>query len=158
ADVQDGATLTIEPKEAGLDKQTVPLKDVLAGKTHKLWGGAAAVRLISTTWAITAGKTEDDFPAACYGPDGTLWIAYVSYTLRDATRRIEQKPFPEQPRDFKALYQPGFADQLFVKAYRGGHWSDPIAVTGANEDLARCAIGAEGNGTVWVVYAANRKD
>src|SRR6266542_4995017 len=60
ADLKDDAALTIEPKEAGRAKQTVALKDVLAGKTHKLWDGAAAVRLVSTAMPITAGSKNED--------------------------------------------------------------------------------------------------
>src|SRR5439155_20696446 len=37
-----------------------------------------------------------------------------------------------------------------------GKWGERIAVTGASEDLARCAIAAESNGEVWVAYCANR--
>src|SRR5436305_1570884 len=41
-------------------------------------------------------------------------------------------------------------------AYREGKGGGPMAVTGASEDLARCAIAAESNGEVWVAYCANR--
>src|SRR5439155_1507501 len=109
----------------GRGRLTVALADVLKGRTQALWGGAAAVRLVSTATPAVSGKNEDDYPAAAYGPDGTLWLAYVSYTVRDDTRRIEQKPYREQPKDFKALYTPAFADQVWVKSYRGGKWSAP---------------------------------
>jgi hypothetical protein len=155
--VKDDATLTVEPKDADRPKEVVALKDVLAGHSKKLWAGTAVVRLVTTATPVVTAKTEDDFPAAAYGPDGTLWLAYISYTVRDETRRIEQPPFKEQPKDFRALYTPEFADQLFVKYYRDGKWSDPIAVTGAHEDLVRCAIGAEKDGAVWVAYSANRQ-
>src|SRR5262249_2515759 len=49
-----------------------------------------------------------------------------------------------------------FRDQLFVKPYRDGKWGEPIPMTGAAEDLVRCAIAAEGDGSVWVAYAAHR--
>jgi hypothetical protein len=156
ADVKDNATLTVEPKDGEKKKETVPLAEVLKGRTHPLWGGTAAVRLISTATPVVTAKTEDDYPAAAYGPDGTLWLAYVSYTVRDDSRRIEPKPFKEQPADFKALYTPEFADQVWVKSYRGGKWSEPIAVTGPRESIARCAIAVEGDGTVWVAYSAYR--
>jgi hypothetical protein len=157
ADVKDDAALTIEPKEAGREKQTVALKDVLAGKAHKLWDGAATVRLISTATLVTVGsKNEDDYPAATYGPDGTLWVAYVSYTVRDDSRRIEQKPYQKQPENFKALYTPEFADQVWVKSYRGGKWSEPTAVTGPHESIARCAIGVDSTVGVLVAYSAFR--
>jgi hypothetical protein len=156
SDIQDEATLTIETTHEGAEKASVALKDVLAGRMQELWDGKARVRLVTTATLLTSGKTEDDFPAAAYGPDGTLWIAYISYTLRDESRRIEQKNFPEQPSDFKSLYTPEFADQLFVKYYRDGKWSEPLAITGPKEDLVRCGIAVEGDGTVWVIYSANR--
>src|SRR5262249_21574383 len=122
-----------------------------------LWDGAGVVRLVSTAALVNDAKTEDDFPAAAHGPDGTLWVAYNSYTVRDESRRIEQPPLAKQPESFKGLYTPEFADQLWLKAYRGGKWGAPVAVTGPKESIARCAIGVEGNGDVWVVYSAFRK-
>jgi hypothetical protein len=158
SDVRADAQLTVDPRPDGPDKPAiVALKDVLAGHAQPLWGGEAVVRRLSTATPLTAGKTEDDFPAAAYGPDGTLWVAYVSYTVRDEDRRIEQANFKEQPADFKKLYTPDFADQLFVQYSRDGLWSRPKAVTGAAEDLVRCAIGVADNGDAWVVYSANRQ-
>ncbi|HMC64047.1 MAG TPA: hypothetical protein VKI65_03840, partial [Gemmataceae bacterium] len=119
--------------------------------------GAAVVRRISAAMPVVTAKTEDDFPAVCYGPDGTLWLAYISYTVKEERRRIEPPSLKEQPKDFKAYYTPEFGDQLFVKYYREGKWSEPIAVTGPKEDLVRCAIAVEKDGTAWVAYSANRQ-
>jgi hypothetical protein len=77
--------------------------------------------------------------------------------VKEESRRIEAPNLKEQPQDFKAYYTPEFGDQLFVRSYRAGKWSKPIAITGPREDLNRCAIAAEGDGTVWVVYSANRE-
>lgn len=156
-DIQDDASLTITTSREGAEKAEVKLKDVLAGHTQELWDGKARVRLITTATQLTSGKTEDDFPAAAYGPDGTLWVAYISYKVRDEGRRIEQKQLAEQPGDFKSLYAPEFADQLFVKYFKDGKWSEPLAITGPSEDLVRCAVAVEGNGAVRVAYSANRK-
>ena len=156
AGVEANAALTIEPAGGGRAKANVPLAEVLAGSPRPVWDGAAVVRRISAATALVTAKTEDDFPAAAYGPDGTLWLAYVSYTLKDESRRIEQQPLKEQPADFKAFDTPEFGDQLFVKYCRGGKWSEPIAVTRPKEDLARCAVGVEANGNAWVVYSAHR--
>ncbi len=157
ADAKGDAALTITLKEGDKEKQTVRLAEILKGKKQELWGGSAAVRLISTAAPVVTAKTEDDYPAAAYGPDGTLWLAYVSYTVRDETRRIEQKPYKEQPENFKALYTPEFADQVWVKSYRAGKWSEPVAVTGPKESIARCALAVEGSGSVWVIYSALRE-
>jgi hypothetical protein len=157
SDIQDDARLSVTTAREGAEKAEVKLKDVLAGRTQELWDGKARVRLVTMATPLTSGTTEDDFPAAAYGPDGTLWVAYISYRVRDENSRIEQKQFKEQPSDFKALYTPEFADQLFVKYFRDGKWSEPLAVTGPNEDLVRCGIAVAGDGTAWVLYSAHRK-
>jgi hypothetical protein len=155
-DVQPEATLTLDA--GGKNPTTeVPLKGILAGQTKLLWDGQVAVRRISTATPVATAKTEDDFPAAAYGPDGTLWLAYISYALTEENRRANYMQLPKQPADFKAFYTPDFGDQLFVKYYRDGKWSEPLAMTGPKEDLVRCAVSVEGNGTAWVVYSANRQ-
>ena len=156
-DIQRGAILTVERKEEARPAVTVPLAEVLAGQTRPLWEGQAAVRRVSSSMSVVTAKTEDDFPAAAYGPDGTLWLAYISYPLKEEQRRAGYMQIEKQPADFKAFYTPEFADQLFVTYHRAGKWSEPIALTGPREDLARCAVGVEGDGTVWVVYSANRQ-
>ncbi len=157
SDVQPGASLTLDVSHDKLTKVTVPLQEVLAGQTKLLWDGTASVRRVATATPVVTAKTEDDFPAAAYGPDGTLWVAYISYTLKDESRRAGKPQIPEQPADFKSYYRPEFGDQLFVKHFRNGKWSEPAALTGPQEDLVRCGIAVEGNGTVWVTYSANRQ-
>src|SRR5262249_31036615 len=111
---------------------------------------------LATATPLVTARTDDDFPAAAYGPDGTLWVAYISYTLREEQRRLPATNLKEQPKDFKDFFTPEFGDQLFVVAHRNGRWTKPVAVTGPKEDLVRCAVGVEGSGQVWVAYSANR--
>jgi len=155
-DVRDGAALNLNLTGQHKAKLEVPLREVLAGKPHPILDGQGVVRLVSTATPLAAGKTEDDFPAACYGPDGTLWVAWVGYHLKDEARRIEAVNLKEQPADFRAYHTPEFGDQVFAKCYRDGKWSQPIAVSGANEDIVRCAVAAEKDGTIWVAYSGNR--
>jgi hypothetical protein len=155
ADVKPDATLTVSAKEESKNA-VVPLKEVLAGRTVLLWNGQAEARLISTATPVVTGPNEDDFPAAAYGPDGTLWVAYTSYTVRDESRRIEQQNYKAQPENFKELYKPEFADQVLARSFRDGKWGQPITVTGPKESIARCAIAADRDGAVVVVYSAMR--
>src|SRR5262245_14046506 len=148
-DVGDGAKLQINITGARKEKIEVPLKNVLAGQPQSILDGQGVVRLISTAMPLATGKTEDDFSAACYGPDGTLWVAWVGYHVKDEARRIEAKNLKQQPENFKAYDTPEFGDQVFAKYYRDGKWSQPIAVTGANEDIVRCAIAVDKDGTAW---------
>ena len=137
-------------------KQGVVIDDVLAGKTQTLFNGGAVVRLITTATPIATTKLEEDFPAACHAPDGTLWVAYIAYKNRDESRRIEAPQLKEQPKDFKAYYKPELADRLYVKSYKAGKWSEPIAIMrGEEDDLVRCAIAANADGSVHVAYSHN---
>jgi hypothetical protein len=154
-DVQDGATLTLDAGDQ--EKAKVSLKEVLAGQSAPLWDGKGVVRRVSTAMPVVTEKTEDDFPAAAYSPDGTLWLAYISYTLKEEDRRFNHMQLKEQPKDFKAYYTPEFGDQLWVKSFKDGKWGAPIALTGPKEDLVRCAIGVESGGRAWVAYSANRE-
>lgn len=154
-DIGDDATVTIQA-EGKKEPVTVSLKEVLAGQAQKLWGGAGVVRLVTTATPVATGPTEDDFPAAAYGPDGTLWVAYNSYHLKEESRRIEPPKLDKQPDDFKAYDTPEFGDQVFVKSFKDGKWSEPLAVTGPKKDIVRCAVAVEGSGTVWVIYSEQR--
>jgi hypothetical protein len=161
-DIKPDAMLTLKPADKELAAAEVPLKDVIAGTPKKVWDGAGVVRLVTTATPVVTSKGENDFPAACHGPDGTLWLAYITYTLKDPERQADKMSIKEQPADFKKYNQPEFGDQLFVKYFREGKWSEPVAVTGAKEDLNRCAIAArkekkDGSHTVHVWYSANRR-
>ncbi len=155
-DVTPDAKISVTLKSG--EKAEVALAEVVAGKNALLWKDGAVARLVTAAAPIATSKAEEDHPAACHGPDGTLWIAYIAYAHREPNRRIETVPMQEHPKDFKSFYKPEFAEQLFVKSHKDGKWSEPIAITDAKQDLGRCAIAATGQGDVWVVYSAHRND
>jgi hypothetical protein len=155
-DVADDGKVAITLADGA--KAQVNLAEVRAGKAQSLLGGAAVARLVTTATPIAATKLEEDMPAACHGPDGTLWVAYVAYQNREESRRIEAPQLKDQPKDFKAYYQPELGDQLFVKSFKDGNWSEPIAITNAKQDIARCAIAVSSDGVVYVAYSVLRKD
>ncbi len=152
-DVKDDAQVSLVLRMG--EKADVPLKDIIAGKTIPLWNNSAVIRLVTTAIPIVATKDEEDHPAACYGPDGTLWVAYIAYKHRDEKRRIEAPQLKEQPEDFKAYHKPDFGDQLFLKSCKNGKWSEPIAITDARQDIARCAVSTGGDGVVHVAYSGH---
>jgi len=155
-DIQPDAALRLSIPDHEIKDLQVSLKEILTGQAKSLEGGRLSVRLVSTATPVAVGKTEDDFPAACYGPDGTLWVAWIGYHVQEENRRIEPPQLKGQPKDFQAYQTTEFGDQLFVKYLKDGKWSEAIAITDAKQDLVRCAIAAEGNGTVWVAYSAHR--
>jgi hypothetical protein len=156
ADVRDDAKLRLNVTGQNKAKVEIPLKAVLAGKPQSILDGQGVVRLISTAVPLATGKTEDDFPAACYGPDGSLWVAWVGYHVRDESRRVEAANLKQQPDSFRAYDTSEFADQVFVRYHKDGQWGPPIPVTGPTEDIVRCAIAADGGGNVVVTYSAFR--
>jgi hypothetical protein len=151
--VRPGAELIVHPHSADLKNEIVPLEDVLEGKSYPFWNGNAVVRRVSAATQVNEAGTEDDFPAAAHGPDGTLWVAYISYNPHGVQSEL---PLNKQPADFKAYVTPGYADQLFVRYYRDRRWGELIPFTGAKEDLVRCGLTVEADGTVWVAYSARR--
>src|SRR5262249_34760983 len=153
ADMSPDAALNIETTGEEKSKSQVALNDLLSGKPLAIAGEKGVVRLISTATPVVKAKTEDDFPAACYGPDGTLWLAWIGYQVQDDSRRIEAKNLKQQPDNFRSFYTPEFHDQLFVKYFKDGKWSEPIAVTGPNEDLVGCSIAALGDVGVQLAYS-----
>lgn len=154
-DVSEKTTLSVLYESA---KAGISLDNVLAGKAQPLFDGKGVARLVTTSQPIASTKAEEDHPAACYGPDGTLWVAYIAYKNRDDKRRIEAPQIKEQPADFQSYYKPEFSEQLVVKSFRDGKWSGEIPITDAKQDIARCAIAATPKGEVWVVYSAQRKN
>ena len=153
--MQANAKLTV--KLSNNKSATIALEDVLDGKTKQLWKGRAVVRLVTSAEPIADFKTEDDYPAAAYGPDGTMVVVYNSYTVRRDSRRIEQPNLPKQPESFRDLYVPELADQVWFRSQKAGKWSQPIAVTGSREDIVRAAVAVNGDNEVWVVYSAGRQ-
>src|SRR5205823_5758305 len=41
--------------------------------------GRASVERVAADFKVTDQPTEDDFPAAVSGPDGSVWVTYVTY-------------------------------------------------------------------------------
>jgi hypothetical protein len=150
-DIRPDAKFAVEL--TGGEKAEVNLAEVLSGKTQQLFGGDAVARLITRAEPVAVGDTEDDFPAAAYGPDGTLWVAYVAYQVLDNERRIESAPLPEQPADFKKYFTPRKPCQVMLRSYKAGKWGEPIAVTKADQYADRVAIATLDDGAFWIVYS-----
>jgi len=46
---------------------------------RKFLDGSVDVQLATVPMRLTRISTEDDFPSAAVGPDGTVWVAYISF-------------------------------------------------------------------------------
>ncbi|MGE3819661.1 MAG: hypothetical protein AB7I30_09515, partial [Isosphaeraceae bacterium] len=88
------ATLRVTTEQGDFD---VPLNDTIDGKPLSRLNGRVSAQLIPTAVPLVADTTDDDFPSAVLGSDGSAWVVYVAHTPfgPDALSAFE-----ERPRDF----------------------------------------------------------
>ena len=132
-----------------------------AGTATPFLNGSASAERVAAGFHATEGETEDDFPAAALGRDGTVWVAYVSYRYGQPripyTERLQQ-----QPDNFDFLVPKGNGDE--VRLAKIGHsgdetnWSDVAELTPPGQDVYRPAVAVDGAGAVWVVWSQNVGD
>ncbi len=130
---------------------TFKLADVPDAASLRLLDGNVEVSRACAAFPVAAEATQEDFPAAAVGPDGTLWLAYVAYadTLEGEARQAAQQGLPD---DVSWCATPGGGDQLLLRRCVRGQWSEPIPVTKAGQDLYRPAVAVDGQGRLWVVW------
>lgn len=120
----------------------------------RLEGNADVVR-IPVSYQLTADATEEDYPSAAVGPDGTVWIAYVAFTHGKGFARRER--FGDTEPDISGLDRPTGGDRVFVIRLRQGQWSAPLAVTPGGEDIYKTAIAVDGSGRPWVFWSVQQE-
>ena len=92
--------------------------------------GRASVNAEPAATPLTSGPDAEDYPSAIEAKDGTLWIAYQTWTAG--------------------------GDQIFVRRMRESEWSEPEAIATAGGDYFRTAIAQDAAGRIWVVWAAQQ--
>jgi len=152
-----GVVLTLSPTSgAQLDVTTaqgkfrVALDELAPGRPSAFLEGRVLVDRVAPAVQITEGPTEDDFPAAAAGPDGTVWVALVRHThCGPATLDLLDK----RPDDFRFLEPKGGGDQLALLRFDGKAWSTPVAISRQGLDVGRPAVAVDGQGRVHVVWS-----
>src|ERR1051325_1562239 len=117
--------------------------------------GAVEIERVAPTHAVTSERTDDDYPATAVGPDGTLYLAYVSFTP-GLDRDERAKPWTEAPKDLSFLATPAGGDRVWLRTMKDGKWSEPIHATFRHSDIFRCAVAVDGRGIAWVIWSENR--
>src|SRR5262249_45690163 len=97
-----------------------PPREYLAGKVR--------VSAVPVATNLTPGPDTEDFPSLMEARDGSLWLAYQSYT-KDA------------------------GDQIYARRFSNGEWSAPAALASPGGDYYRTAIAQDGSGKIWVVWS-----
>ncbi|MEO7653612.1 MAG: hypothetical protein ABIZ80_24400, partial [Bryobacteraceae bacterium] len=135
---------------------TVRLGDIPFGKASFALNRRAMADRIPAAAQITSSTEEQDFPAAAADKDGNIWLAYLEFR-HSADHNKLRAALKSEPKDFSHLTTPTGGDQIFVKKYSGGQWSEPIAITEPGGDVYRPAIAVDGQGRPWVFWPSNQK-
>jgi len=151
ADVTDASQVTIKTAQGEI---AVKLGDVPFGKTVNQLNGAVELERTAAAVPLTDARSDDDYPSAAVGADGTAWIAYASYTP-GLDRDERARSFDKEPEDLKFLATAPGADQLWLRSVKGRDTGAPIAITAAGRDIYKSAVAVDGDGRVWVVWAEN---
>jgi hypothetical protein len=91
-------------------------------------GGTSPVEAFAR---IGTERREDDLPSLAAAPDGSLWAAWLSYRDR--------------------------RDEIGVRQYVKGRWSNLQWVPGASGDVWLPQAGVDAQGRVWVVWSEQRE-
>jgi len=130
------------------------LSEAPYGKILNELGDAVEVERTASALPLTDAKTDDDYPSAAVAGDGTVFVAYTSFTPgldRDArARRLDAAP-----DDLSFLAKAPGADQLWLRAVDGPRAGEPVAVTSAGRDIYRSAVAVDGSGTIWIFWSEN---
>lgn len=100
---------------------------------------------------VETAQVYEETPAAADGPDGSVNLAYVTFTPGEdwqTTRQVE-----EAPANFDSWAEPVGGDQLWFRQRKGTTWGEPVAVTAGGLDLFRPAVAVAGDGTPWVFWS-----
>jgi len=148
AELRPDSKLTLETPDGSVTQAVAEL-----GPTRRFTMDGQAIFETSAPSenVVQTADVFEETPAAADGPDGSLNLAYVTFTPGEnweATRQVETAP-----DDFKAWTEPVGGDQLWFRRRTGTTWGEPVAVTAAGLDLYRPAVAVAGDGTPWVFWS-----
>ena len=151
ADVTDASGVQVTTKQGGF---SFKVGDVPYGKLLNELNGAVEVERVATFAALAETATDDDYPSATVTDDGTVFVAFTSYTP-GIDRNERAKKYEQAPDDLKFLAKAPGGDQLFIRAVRGPGAGAALAVTESGRDIYKSALATDGGGRIWVFWAEN---
>ena len=133
--IPNGVVATVEAEETSeVEVKTeqgsfsFSLRELPFGQTLEFLDGTASAQRIPTTTDITAGETDDDYPALTKDADGTVWISWISY------------------KDER--------DAVWLARRDGAGWSQPMQVSpDGYADNFRTAVAADAAGGLVVIWS-----
>ncbi|PYT14614.1 MAG: hypothetical protein DMG59_16700 [Acidobacteria bacterium] len=126
--------------------------DIRYGTPRKALDGKALIERVPEWSRLTDSPDEQDYPAAAADKAGNVWLAYLEFRHHPDHDWIRATP-----NEFDLLAAKPGGDQILVKRYSKGSWSEPIPITQPGGDLYRPAIAIDGKGRPWVFWSANEK-
>ena len=95
-DVSEDSQVTVKTAKGDI---AFKLSEVPLGKIAEQLGGAVEIERTAAAMPFASdAKTDDDFPSGAIAPDGTVWVAWQSYTpglSRDErAKSYDQEPVP----------------------------------------------------------------
>lgn len=163
--VDDKSKVSIKTAQGDFD---FTLGELPYGTVLERLKGGVEIERTATAHQLTTGRTDDDYPAAAVTRDGTLYVAYVSFTPgldRDKYNELEAKQdgakfvagrgWAKAPDDFGFLAKQAGGDQVWLRVRRKNEWSEPIAVTPPGNDVYKCSMAVDGAGRATVCWSQN---
>jgi hypothetical protein len=152
-EVTEDSTVTVKTEQGEL---RFKLSEIPYGRYVERAGGGVQIERVAASRPVTSDRqTDDDYPSAAIAKDGTLYLAYTSFTP-GIDRDERARTWSQAPGDLSFLAQPPGGDQLFVRSVKDGAVSQPIAVTETGADIYKSAIAVAGDGTAWIFWSQNK--
>jgi hypothetical protein len=151
-------SLTGESEDTSIEVQTprgafsVRLNEIPYGKFKSGLNGKAVAERVPPFLRITSDAQEQDQPAAVADSSGTIWLAYLEFKHHPDHDRIRNTP-----NDLENMTAKPGGDQILLRKFAAGKWSEAIAITPAGGDLWRPSVAVDGKGRPWVFWSANDK-
>jgi hypothetical protein len=150
-DVSEDSQVTVKTPKGEI---AFKLADVPLGKISEQLGGAVEIeRTAAAMPLVSDAKTDDDFPSAAVAPDGTVWVAWQSYTP-GLSRDERAKSYDTEPAEMASLAKAPGGDQLWLRSVKNAATA-PIAITATGRDIYKSAVAVDGKGIVWVFWSEN---
>jgi len=144
-----GAELSVTTAQGNF---SIRLGDLAYGAPRRMLNNRALIERVPEWSRVTGPPDEEDFPAAAVDKSGNVWVAYLDFKHHPDHDMIRLTP-----NRFDLMNAPPGGDQIMLKRYSNGTWSEPIAVSAPGGDLYRPAIAVDGRERVWVFWPANEK-
>lgn len=147
-----------ETEDSSLEVRTprgtfgVRLGEIPYGKTKSGLNGKAVAERVPPFERITNDAQEQDQPAAVADKAGNVWVAYLEFR-----HHPNHDGLRNTPENFENMTAKPGGDQILLRKYADGRWSEPIAMTPPGGDLWRPAVAVDGKGRSWVFWSANEK-